>query len=88
MRGSGPTPRLTLPSHPMSRILNCRKLQCPMPIVELSMAVKKMASGEVIVVEATDPAFEMDVRAWSEMTGNEIEFFEPGDVQRVRIRVA
>ena len=72
----------------MDRILNCRQLQCPMPIVEVSMAVAKMQPGEIIVVEATDPAFEMDIQAWSEMTGHEIEQFEVGDVQRARIKVA
>ena len=72
----------------MNRTLNCRELQCPMPIVELSMAVGEMLQGEIIEVEATDPAFEMDVQAWAEMTGNVIETFETGEVQRARIRVA
>lgn len=72
----------------MARSLDCRHLQCPMPIVRLSMAVRDMEPGEEVVVEATDPAFEMDVRAWAEMTGHSIERFEQGDVQRACIRVA
>ena len=71
----------------MTRVLNCRELQCPMPIVRLAMAVKELIAGEMIVVEATDPAFETDVRAWVEMTGNRLEGFEPGDIQRATIRV-
>ena len=72
----------------MSRILNCREMQCPMPIVKLSMAAKEMQAGEEIVVEATDPAFETDVRAWAKMTGHALESFEAGDVQRAKIRLA
>ncbi len=72
----------------MSRLLDCRKLLCPMPIVKISLAVKEMEPGDVLVVEATDPAFELDVQAWADMTGNQLEEFEGGDVQRATIRVA
>ena len=72
----------------MTEPLDCRDLQCPMPIVKLSLAVRELASGESLTIEATDPAFEADLRAWSQMTGHTIEDFERGDVQRARIQVA
>lgn len=59
-----------------------------MPIVRLSTAVREMAAGEELIVEATDPAFEADVRAWAEMTGNALVAFESDGVHRARIRVA
>ena len=71
----------------MTHTLNCRELRCPMPIVELARAIQELKAGDRIVVEATDPAFEMDVRAWAEMTGNDLESFESGDVQRASILV-
>ena len=52
------------------------------------LAVRELASGESLTIEATDPAFEADLRAWSQMTGHTIEDFERGDVQRARIQVA
>ncbi|HED65463.1 MAG TPA: sulfurtransferase TusA family protein [Planctomycetes bacterium] len=68
--------------------LDCKHLKCPMPIVEMAKAVKGMKGGEMLRVESTDPAFEMDVKAWAEMTGHELVSFEPGEVKVARIRVA
>ncbi len=59
-----------------------------MPIVRLSLAAKSMRAGEEVVVEATDPAFEMDVAAWSEMTGHELREIQGGEILRARIRIA
>ena len=67
--------------------LDCRDLKCPMPIVRLAQAVKELASGEELVVEATDPAFPADVRAWAEMTGHSIVDIVEGPVPRVVVRV-
>ncbi len=71
----------------MNKTLDCRAKQCPMPIVELSIAVRDMQTGDSIVVEATDPAFELDVRAWAEMTGHSLEALEIGEVFRATIMV-
>ena len=71
----------------MNKSLDCRAKQCPMPIVELSIAVRDMQPGDSVVVEATDPAFELDVRAWAEMTGHTLEELEIGTVFRATIRV-
>lgn len=71
----------------MNKTLDCRAKQCPMPIVELSIAVRDMQPGDSVVVEATDPAFELDVRAWAEVTGHTLEELEIGKVCRATIRV-
>lgn len=66
--------------------LDCRDLKCPMPIVKLAMAVRDLAVGAELVVEATDPAFLPDIRAWSRMSGHEIEVLSEGAVKEVRVR--
>ena len=67
--------------------LDCKDLHCPIPITKLAIAVGQLESGDQIEIEATDPAFEADLRAWAEMTGHEIVEFATGDVQRANIRV-
>ncbi len=43
--------------------LDARGLRCPLPIVRLTQAVKKMDIGMEIRVLADDPAFQPDVEA-------------------------
>lgn len=68
--------------------LDCRDLLCPMPIVQLSMTVKKLSSGDLLEVLATDPAFKPDVEAWSALTGHALLEFEDGPVKKAKLRVA
>lgn len=56
----------------ISRKLDCRKLQCPMPIVKIVSTMKDMKYGEILEVLATDPAFTSDIKALAERTGNNI----------------
>lgn len=49
--------------------LNLTGLRCPLPIVELNRALKKMEPGEELQVTANDPAFPLDVEAWCRRTG-------------------
>lgn len=72
----------------MNRQIDCSNLQCPMPIVRISLTVKEMQPGEVLEVQATDPAFEADLRAWSEMTGNRIQEFQEGPPMRALVEVS
>ena len=41
-----------------------------MPIVETNMAMKKINSGEVLEIIATEPGTLSDIPAWCERTGN------------------
>lgn len=56
----------------VDQTLDCKGLLCPMPIVKLAKAVKELAPGQVILLEATDPGAIPDVAAWSKNTGNPI----------------
>jgi tRNA 2-thiouridine synthesizing protein A len=68
------------------KFLDCKQLNCPMPIVKISQAMKGMSAGETLEVEATDPAFEADLKAWTTQMGNELLEFSNGAVQRAVIK--
>jgi TusA-related sulfurtransferase len=50
--------------------LDARNLSCPMPIVKTAVAIKSLASGQLLEVLATDPGAQKDFAAWSQTTGN------------------
>jgi tRNA 2-thiouridine synthesizing protein A len=52
--------------------LNCRGMYCPMPIVKLKKATKKMESGQVIKLISTDPGSIKDIPAWAKKTGAQV----------------
>lgn len=52
--------------------LDCRGMMCPRPIVELAKLRRKEPGPTVVRVTADDLAFESDVRAWCEVTGNSL----------------
>jgi tRNA 2-thiouridine synthesizing protein A len=56
----------------IAQTLDARNLSCPMPIVKTAIAMKALASGDVIEVLATDPGSVKDFAAWSQTTGNEL----------------
>ena len=65
--------------------LDCKGLNCPMPIVKISKQMRTLASGEVLVVEATDPAFKADLQAWVKRFGHELKQLDEGDVIRATL---
>jgi TusA-related sulfurtransferase len=52
--------------------LDYRGMSCPMPMLKLSMAMKKGTAGDVFVAICNDAAFETDVKSLCEKTGNEL----------------
>ena len=44
--------------------------KCPRPIVEIAKAFRRSEKGDMITIKADDLAFESDVHAWCETTGN------------------
>lgn len=65
--------------------LDCKHMSCPMPIVNISKRMRQMATGDVLVVEATDPAFKADLHAWVKRFGHVIQSFEEGDCLRATV---
>ena len=53
------------------RVEDCRGQLCPMPIVNMARAIKKMDGGQVLELWADDDGAHADVPAWCEKTGHE-----------------
>jgi len=47
------------------RELNCRGLQCPLPVLYTREALARMTTGEVLLVVATDPGSVVDFQRFS-----------------------
>lgn len=56
--------------------LDCKGLNCPMPIVKISRAMKTMGVGDQLRVQASDPAFKADVEAWVRKLGHALVSFK------------
>lgn len=67
--------------------LDSKNLLCPMPIIKLSQALKKINVGQTILTETTDPGSQYDIAAWARQTGNELLATETqGNVFRFLLR--
>lgn len=60
-------------------VLDAKGMRCPLPIVQIAKAVKKMSPGQTLEISADDPAFSEDVKAWCNITGNELESLKNAD---------
>lgn len=61
--------------------------KCPMPVLMTAKAAKEMASGEVMLIMATDNGARSDIPAWAKQTGNElVESAEEGGVLKFYVR--
>ena len=72
-----------------AQVLDCKGLQCPLPVIKTAQAIKAIEPGQVLELLATDPGVEPDMKAWSSRTGNELLGIErDGDTFHVLIRRA
>jgi len=53
--------------------LNLRGLKCPLPALRTRKALTKLAPGDVLVVECTDPLTEIDIPNLMRETGDALE---------------
>jgi len=56
--------------------LDCVGLYCPMPIAQTKREIDKLEVGQLLKVEADDPAAEEDIKRWAKRVGHEILKFE------------
>jgi tRNA 2-thiouridine synthesizing protein A len=56
--------------------LDCVGLYCPMPIAMTKEEIENVQIGQVLKVEADDPAAEEDIKRWAKRTGHELLRFE------------
>jgi len=69
--------------------IDARGMKCPRPIIELAKARRQAAAGSLITITADDLAFESDVKAWCDTTGNPLESLtKDGETHVARIRLA
>jgi TusA-related sulfurtransferase len=54
------------------KVLNYKGLSCPMPIVKISQEIPKVAVGDVLEVQTSDPGSIADFPAWAKTTGNAV----------------
>jgi TusA-related sulfurtransferase len=67
--------------------VDCVSLYCPMPIAMTKEEIDKMEVGQILKVEADDPAAEEDIKSWAKRTGNELLKFEKdGSIMTFYIR--
>ncbi|PWW81157.1 MULTISPECIES: sulfurtransferase TusA family protein [Prosthecochloris] len=67
--------------------LDCKGMNCPLPILKTKKAVDSLQSGDVLKMMATDPGSVNDMASWSKRTGNEvIEHVEEGDIHTFYIK--
>lgn len=81
-----PDTAVTTEPETADRYLDCKGLRCPLPIVKVSRAIKEMAPGQTLRVEADDPAFRSDLEAWARTTGHELLEFTDEPILQARLR--
>ncbi|HYM32506.1 MAG TPA: sulfurtransferase TusA family protein [Candidatus Cybelea sp.] len=62
----------------MNRHLDAKGLKCPLPVLRARKVMRDMAPGDILVVQATDPAAPADFRAFCETTGDELVDVDQG----------
>jgi tRNA 2-thiouridine synthesizing protein A len=65
--------------------IDARGKSCPLPIVLTAKAMRSVAAGELLTVQADDRAFPEDIRAWCRKTSHELLSLEskPGFYEAV-----
>jgi tRNA 2-thiouridine synthesizing protein A len=67
--------------------LDAKGLNCPLPILKASKALKEVPAGGVLEILATDPGAVADFQAFCRQTGNELmEHSVDDDVYRFLIK--
>jgi len=60
------------PEQPPDRHLDATGLVCPLPVLRTRRALKDMAAGQVLAVDATDDAALRDMPAFCEQSGHRL----------------
>jgi len=58
--------------HQVDLTIDAKGQKCPMPVLMTSRGIKKIESGQVMLVEATDGGSRSDIPSWAKDTGNEL----------------
>jgi tRNA 2-thiouridine synthesizing protein A len=55
----------------VTSVLDAKGLSCPMPLLRTKKEMGKMASGDVLQVDGTDPGSRNDIPGWCDRSGHE-----------------
>ena len=58
--------------YPADLTIDAKGQKCPMPVLLASRGIKKIESGQVMLIEATDGGSKSDIPSWAKDTGNEL----------------
>lgn len=58
--------------YPADLTVDAKGQKCPMPVLLASRGIKKIESGQVMLIEATDGGSKSDIPSWAKDTGNEL----------------
>jgi tRNA 2-thiouridine synthesizing protein A len=71
----------------MEKSINLRGLKCPLPALKTRKVLSGLATGDIIVVECTDPLSAIDIPNLLRETGDALESsLRDGDLLVFRIR--
>ncbi|MBT2970182.1 MAG: SirA family protein [gamma proteobacterium symbiont of Ctena orbiculata] len=54
------------------RIIDCRRLLCPMPVIKVQNAIEGLPGGSQVEAVCTDPGALKDIPAWSRINGHRV----------------
>lgn len=73
----------------VDKVLDCKGLACPMPIVRTKKAMDELQPGQVMEVQATDKGSLADMQGWAQNTGHQyLGTIHEGDVLKHFLRKA
>lgn len=54
------------------KMLDAKRLACPMPIVKARKAMNEIESNQILEIHATDKGAKNDLTAWAKSAGHEL----------------
>ncbi|WP_226666976.1 sulfurtransferase TusA family protein [Metabacillus litoralis] len=55
-----------------TKVLDCKGLACPMPIVRTKKEMDHLSSGDILEIHATDKGAKNDLTAWVKSGGHDL----------------
>jgi len=71
---TAPTPLVPAANQPLTvdHELDARGLSCPGPLMQVKKSMDEIEHGQTLRVQASDPGFYEDIKAWAKMNGSDL----------------
>ncbi|MEQ8441458.1 MAG: sulfurtransferase TusA family protein [Alphaproteobacteria bacterium] len=63
----------------VTEVLDATGLKCPLPVLKTRKRLKALSPGDILIVKSTDPGSPLDMKAFCEQHGHDLESEEEGD---------